>query len=163
MKDKYAILVACAENGVIGNMCKLPWHIPDDLKRFKNMTVGSTIIMGSTTFKSIGVPLPDRETIVITSGRSKLPQGDYKKVSTIDEAIYTTRKNDKVFVCGGESIYTQFLDRNIVDRIYMTLVNGNPEGDRLFPINDINEKTGWKLSSKEVHETHTYFIFDKIN
>jgi len=162
MKNKYTILVACAENGVIGNMCKLPWHIPDDLQRFKRLTINTTVVMGAATFKSVGKVLPNRRVIIITSGRTELPPGDYEIAKTIDEAIFMTKKDKKVFICGGELIYRQFMDKNICDNIYLTLVNGNPEGDRLFPFGDINEKMGWELVEREKHETHTYMIFNRM-
>lgn len=161
MERKFVAIVACAENGVIGNIGEIPWHIPEDLKRFKKLTTGNTIIMGSKTLVSIGRVLPNRRNVVISSGKTKLFEDQYDIVRTIDQAIYTTKLDDKVFICGGEQVYRQFLDRDLIKRVYLTIVNGNPEGDRVFPYHDISECNGWKLVEEEEFDTHTNYIYDK--
>ena len=115
-------------NRVIGNGNKIPWHLPDDFKWFKRMTTGNIVVMGRKTFESIGKPLPDRTTIVLSrSGFS------YPGVQTIgDLADLESEKNSAdIFICGGAQIYAQALP--MCSDLYLTLVKRTVEGDALFP------------------------------
>jgi dihydrofolate reductase len=130
------IIAAVAEsNRVIGKDHDLPWHIPEDLKRFKRLTTGHPLLMGRRTFESIvhqfGGPLPDRRLVVLTTNG---PFEDYPEVETyptIDDAMEALSDADTVFIGGGESIYDQFLPR--ADRLELTLIEGDYEGDTYFP------------------------------
>jgi dihydrofolate reductase len=127
--------VAAAENGVIGRGGKLPWHIPSDLKTFKRLTLGRPVVMGRRTFVSIGRPLPGRDNIVITRDRTFAPAGVLVATS-VQEALQRARERatvlgvDEIMVIGGADIYAQTLPR--ADRIYLTRVHAQPDGDARF-------------------------------
>lgn len=116
----------------IGKGNSLLWHIPGDLPRFKALTAHHPIVMGSTTFTSIGHPLPDRTNIVVTHDPLWSPSG-VVVCHSIEEALHTAahQNTDEVFVIGGGSIYTQTIDR--ADRLYLTLVDDDTPGDTFFP------------------------------
>ncbi|WP_321368412.1 dihydrofolate reductase [uncultured Desulfuromusa sp.] len=125
-----SIIVAMGNNRVIGNKGQLPWHLPEDLQRFKRLTMGHSLIMGRRTFESIGRPLPGRQMIVL----SRDP--DYKVagcdvVSGIEAAFQLARSAEEVFICGGAEIYQQTL--SLAERIYLTKLGVDPDGDALFP------------------------------
>ena len=138
MKRPQIILIAAVadKNRVIGKNGGLPWHLPEDLKRFKRLTSGHPLLMGRRTFASLtqqfeGEPLPGRRCIVLTS-RGRLPE--YPEVETyasIEEALEALSGVDRVFIGGGENVYRQFLPR--ADRLELTLVDGHYEGDTYFP------------------------------
>lgn len=128
------ILVAIAENGVIGRDNALPWQLSSDLKRFKADTMGKPVIMGRKTFESIGKPLPGRPNIVVTRNRDWHAEG-VETAGSVDEAVRLaeTRLGDKNEVCviGGGEIYAQALP--MADRLRVTHVEARPEGDTRFP------------------------------
>ena len=141
-----SLIVAMDAQGIIGSRGQLPWHLPDDLKRFKSLTSGHPIIMGRKTFASIGRPLPGRTNIVITrSERWPAPAG-VVVVGSLDAAIARCAGAEEVFVIGGESIYRLALAR--ADRLYVTRVHVSVEGDARFPDPELS---GWKLASEEPH------------
>lgn len=135
MPEIVLIAAVAEDNRVIGNDKDLPWHIPEDLKRFKRLTTGHPLVMGRVTFESIvhqfGGPLPDRRLVVLTS-RGALPDyPDVEAYASIDAAMDAVAGEDRVFIGGGEAIYEQFLPR--ADRLELTLVEGAYEGDTHFP------------------------------
>ena len=143
------LVVAVAENGVIGREGGLPWHLSGDLKRFKADTLGKPVIMGRKTFASIGKPLPGRTNIVVTRDHAFRHEG-IKVVATLDEAVARARQvaletgaND-IAVIGGGDIYRQLFDR--ADRLILTHVLANPDGDTVFPKVRPEE---WNLSDSE--------------
>lgn len=119
------IVAAVAENGVIGRDNGLPWRLPSDLKHFKRLTYGGTLIMGRRTFQSIGKPLPGRRTIVVT----RSPLRDTECAQSLAAAI--AKAEGDVFLAGGRAIYEEGL-RN-ADRLELTRVHARPEGDVTFP------------------------------
>ena len=119
-----------AENGVIGRDNALPWHLPNDLKRFKALTSGHSILMGRRTFESIGRALPDRRTIVLTRNPEFEAPGA-EVAHTLDDALAMTGGEDEVFVVGGAELYRAALER--ADRIYLTVVHATVEGNVRFP------------------------------
>ena len=124
-------IAAVASNNVIGIQNKLPWNIPEDLKFFRNKTRNSVVIMGRKTFESLGSPLPKRHNIVIS--RSQKFKGVVMAV-TIDEAIKKAQKEktqNEIFIIGGAEIYKQSLNK--VQKIYMTRIHKNYEGDTFYP------------------------------
>lgn len=125
-----SLIVAASENHVIGINNTLPWHLSEDLKRFKKLTMGSPIIMGRKTFESIGRALPGRDNIVITKNNAFNFEGIIK-VNSIDEAIHKVKNSEEVFFIGGATIYEQIID--LVDRIYLTKVYSTIDGDTFFP------------------------------
>lgn len=124
------IIAARAENGVIGRDGRLPWHIPADLARFRDLTLGHPVIMGRRTYESIGRPLPGRSIIVLT-GNSGYRATGCTVVHSIDEALRAADGAAEVFIAGGAHIYRQFLP--LAHRIYLTLVHDTFPGDAAFP------------------------------
>lgn len=132
-----SIIVATAENNVIGGDNKLLWHISEDLKRFKSITMGKTLVMGRKTFESLPGVLPGRKHIVITRDKEFNPQHEQVEViHSIDEIITKYRDNSvEVLIIGGGEIYKQLLP--YADKLYLTKVFKSFEGDTLFP--EVNE------------------------
>lgn len=125
-----SIVVAAAENNVIGRANELPWRLPDDLKRFKALTLGKPVVMGRKTFTSIGKPLPLRQNIVISRQAGFVAEG-CTIVASIDEALAAADSASEVMVIGGADIYRQILPR--IDQIYLTRVHAEIAGDTYFP------------------------------
>ena len=148
---KLAIIAALAENGVIGRDNQLPWHIPADLRHFKALTMHKPIIMGRKTFMSIGKPLLGRTNIVITRNRAFTAAG-VQVAYSINEAIKVANtiaidhRVDEVMVIGGADIYQKTLP--LADRLYLTRVHANVEGDAYFP--PVNWQD-WVELSREDH------------
>ncbi len=139
------IVVAISENHVIGKDNKLLWRLPNDLKHFKEITTGHTIIMGRKTYDSVGKPLPNRRNIVITRQNITIPGCEV--VNSIEAALALCAGEPEVFIVGGAEIYKQAI--KLTDRIYLTIVHKDFEGDSFFP--NIN-KDEWKEVSREDHE-----------
>lgn len=135
-KPHISIVVSIGKNLVIGRADKLMWPIPEDLKRFKRLTMGHAVVMGRKTFESIvsslGKPLPGRTNIVITRDTNYAPEGAIVTHS-LDEALQKAREIEKeeIFVVGGAQIYEQALP--FTDRLYLTLIDDEKEGDAYFP------------------------------
>ena len=148
-----AIVVACSENGVIGKDGKIPWEIPGEQKRFKNLTTGNIVIMGRKTFEEIGSPLPDRFTIVVSKTK-KYSFGNCVGAMSFDEALQialllSKEKKQDIFIAGGERIYQEAID--VAEKIYLTLIHEIVEGDRFFKnFNKINNKIENKIENKSV-------------
>jgi len=142
-----------AENRVIGRGAALPWHLPEDMRHFKRLTTGHTIIMGRRTYDSVGKPLPNRRTVVLTRDRTFAP--DRAVVAPdLASALASARGEDEVFVVGGAEIYELALP--LAQRIYLTVVHAEVDGDIYFPDFDIAE---WTLVSDERHaadQKHAY-------
>ena len=117
------------EDRVIGRGNSIPWHLPEDFKWFKRMTTGNTVVMGRKTFESIGKPLPNRETIVLSRSGFRYP--GVRTVASLDEVIAMTHLTGEVFLCGGAEIYAQGLSR--CSDLYLTLVKQSVTGDTYFP------------------------------
>lgn len=121
------------KNRAIGKNNSLLWHIPEELKRFKSITMGHPIIMGRKTYESIGKPLPGRTNIVITRDEDYSSDG-VEVVHSLEEALRfasLTQGDDEIFVIGGGQIYQQAI--NLADKLYLTIVDDNPEADTYFP------------------------------
>jgi len=122
--------IACmSSNRVIGNQGKLPWHVPAELKHFKAVTRGHVLIMGRATFDSVGV-LPGRAIAVISSSPARLFPGKVAVFSSVQDAVKLSRE---IFIAGGQSIYQQAFDLAIVDRVLLSVLPNEYEGDRYFP------------------------------
>ncbi|MCW8883947.1 MAG: dihydrofolate reductase [Motiliproteus sp.] len=139
---KLALIVAQSENRVIGRNNKLPWHLPEDLKYFKSVTMGKAIIMGRKTFESIGRPLPGRTNIVVTRDASYKAEGIevvHSLEAAVDKAEILALINgaDEALVIGGAQLYEQALPR--ADRLYLTQVHHQVDGDAYFPAFEQNE------------------------
>ena len=145
---RVSIIVAVAENGFIGRGGMLPWRLSDDLRRFKQLTMAHTVIMGRKTWESIGRPLPGRRMIVISR------QADYQAfgaqvVSSLDDALRVAEEagEDEAFVIGGAEVYRLALPR--ADRLYLTRVHSSVEGDTRFPDFD---PSSWRLVGSKRHD-----------
>jgi len=126
-----SIIVAMAQNRVIGRDGDMPWHLPADLKRFKQLTMGQTLLMGRKTYQSLGRPLPGRQTIILSR------DGDFSAVgctvvTTLEKGIAACT-TDQLFICGGEEVFRQALAQSLADRIYLTQLRQEVEGDTIFP------------------------------
>ncbi|MFA7653920.1 MAG: dihydrofolate reductase [Candidatus Magasanikbacteria bacterium] len=156
----FSLIVAVAKNNCIGAGNKLPWNIPEDLKHFKDLTLGKTCLMGQTTLDSIigylGKPLPGRKTVVLTKDKSYQPPANVRVFYSLDEA-FEKLKNEDVFVCGGASIYAQTINR--VDTLYITHVDKIVDGDAFFPEID---KNIWHETAREDHEGFSFVTYRKI-
>lgn len=128
-----SIIVAVSENGVIGLNNQLIWRLPDDLKRFKKLTLGHPMIMGRKTFESIGKPLPGRQSIIITRDKNFSFEGTIV-VHSLEDAVEEAKKTgtDEAFVIGGGDIYQQV--QEISDKLYITEVHTETKGDTFFKI-----------------------------
>ncbi|MBM3250707.1 MAG: dihydrofolate reductase [Candidatus Nealsonbacteria bacterium] len=143
-KDKtvISIIVAMGNGQVIGINNNLPWNLPADMEHFKKLTRGKPIIMGQKTFESIGKPLPGRRNIILTLDKNYQAPGCLV-VYSIEEALEKTREFEEVMICGGASVYSQFIP--LADRMYLTLIEGDFEGDAFFPEFDRSE---WRESER---------------
>lgn len=146
---RISIIAAVAANRAIGIAGRLPWHLPADLKRFKALTMGHTMIMGRKTYESIsGGPLPGRRTIVVTRQPVYAPPG-VQVAHSLDEAlalaaVAQSEEEEEVFVAGGEEVFRLGLD--VADRIYLTRIGRDFPGDTFFPEFD---ETGWRVTERE--------------
>jgi dihydrofolate reductase len=128
-----SLVLAVSDNGVIGRDNQLPWHLPADLRFFKQLTTGHTVIMGRKTYESIGRPLPNRRNIVV-SRQEGMGIAGVEVYDSLGGALKACIGEDEVFIIGGATIYTKALDLDIVDRIYLTQVHADFEGDTLFEV-----------------------------
>jgi dihydrofolate reductase len=140
------IVVAISENNAIGKDNQLLWYLPADLKHFKEITTGGTIIMGRKTYDSIGKPLPNRRNIVITR-KTDLEIAGVEVVNSLQEALSLCAQEKEVFIIGGAEIYKHALA--LTNRIYLTIVHQSYEADAFFPELAKNE---WKEINQEYHE-----------
>ncbi len=132
-----SIIAAVSKNLCIGNANKLLCHIPGDLKRFKELTTGHAVIMGRHTFESLpNGPLPNRKNIIITSMPEDIVQGCLP-ADSVEDALSMVENEDEVFVIGGGTIYKQFIHK--ADKMYLTWINKEFDGDTFFPEVDLNE------------------------
>lgn len=130
IKSELTIIAAASTNNVIGFDNKLIWNIPKDLKRFKELTQGHSVIMGRKTFESLPSPLPNRRNIVVTRNKDYSPEG-IEVFSSIEDAIDVCREDLQPFIIGGGEIYSQTI--NLVDKIELTRVYKDYQGDAFFP------------------------------
>lgn len=153
-----SLIVAYAKGQVIGKDGDMPWHLPADLKNVKELTTGKTIVMGRKTFESIGKPLPNRRNVVLTRSRDFHPEG-VVVVHTKEEVMAL----GDVIIFGGAEIYRQFLD--VVDRLYITEIDLETEGDTFFPQWDreayamVDKREGIVDEKNQV--PHTFYTFDR--
>jgi dihydrofolate reductase len=144
---KISIIAAMAKNRVIGINNQLPWKLPADMRWFRQHTLGKAIVMGRKTFESFGgKPLPDRHNIVMTRDKNYCAKGA-TVVHSIDEAMAVAGNVDELMIIGGASFYEQMLPS--ADRIYLTLVDMEPQGDAWFPAYD---ETDWQEVERHDHQ-----------
>ncbi len=148
------VIAAVAENNALGLGNQLLWHLPDDFKRFKNVTSGHYIIMGRKTFESFPKPLPNRTHVIITR-QKKYTAENCIVVDSLQKAISVCPKDEEIFIIGGGEIYTQSIE--IADKLDITRVHYTFEADTFFPEINLNK---WKLTSVEFHPKDEKHLFD---
>ena len=141
--SRVAIIAAVASNGVIGHRNRMPWHLPEDLRRFRQLTLGHAVIMGRRTFESIGRPLAGRDNIVITHS-TDWSRSDCHVAHSLAAALAAVREPRDAFVIGGAQIYALAIP--IASRLYMTEIERDFEGDAFFPEFD---RLRWREASRE--------------
>ena len=159
--SQLSIIVAVATNNVIGLNNTLPWHLPEDLKRFKALTMGHHIIMGRKTYESLGRLLPGRTTVIVTRNPHYAVEGAIV-VNSLEEALEASKPDDEVFLIGGAELYA--LGLAYAHRLYMTEVHAVYAGDAYFPTIDY---ANWKESSREQHLSinnlqYSYVVYERI-
>lgn len=137
-----SIIAAVADNGVIGANNQLLWHISEDLQHFKRTTSGHPVVMGRRTYESLGRPLPNRTNVVVTRQELELP--GCRVVHSLAEAISGFPADEELFIIGGAQIYAEALPA--ADRLYLTRVHRDYDGDTRFPAWDASE---WELAASE--------------
>ena len=140
-----ALVVAVADNGVIGQQGGLPWHLPDDLKHFKAVTLGKPVLMGRRTYESIGRALPGRRNLVLTH-RTDVAWPDIEPVATLQEACGRASDAAELCVIGGAGVYALALP--LANCIYLTRVQASPAGDACFPLSWL---AGWQEVERQEH------------
>jgi dihydrofolate reductase len=156
---RIALIVAVADNGVIGHAQQLPWHLPDDLRRFKALTMGKPMLMGRRTFESIGRPLPGRRNLVLSrridvsaglgarAGSGPLPPGtSLESVAGIDAALHCCAGAEELCVIGGAEVFRALLPQ--ATDLHLTRVRGQIAGDVLLPAIDVRE---WRETARSEH------------
>lgn len=147
------LIAAAAENNALGKDNQMIWHLPDDFKRFKQLTTGHYIIMGRKTFESFPKALPNRTHVIITRQKEYTAEGCI--VNSLEEAIKVCPQDEEVFVIGGGEIYKQSIE--VADKIELTRVYGtSPDADAFFPEIDLSK---WKMTEEVFHpkdEKHAY-------
>jgi dihydrofolate reductase len=139
------VIAAIATNNALGKDNDLIWYLPADLKRFKKVTTGHYIIMGRNTFESIGKPLPNRTTIIITRNKNYLKEGCLI-ANSLEQAIEMSKEEAQVFIIGGAQIYKETIAKNLAQQLDITLVHKDFEADVYFP--EIDAKI-WKEIARE--------------
>ena len=143
---RVALIAAVARNGIIGAGNRLPWHLPEDLSRFRTLTSGHTVIMGRKTWESIGKPLPNRQNIVV-SRQLGLRLDGVSVAHSLDEALAMAVQPDPVFVIGGEALYRSALPLAVL--LYLTEIERDFHGDARFPP---FERAEWREIAREARE-----------
>lgn len=153
------ILAAVARNGVIGVDGGLPWHLPDELALFKRLTLGHVLVMGRRTYESVGRPLPGRTTIVVTRRPDweAGAEGVLRAGSVADALELASRLDDEVFVVGGAQVFADALPST--DRLALTFVDAEPEGDTSFPEVDWAE---WREVARRAGDGWEHVTFERV-
>jgi dihydrofolate reductase len=153
---KLSIIVAIAKNRVIGINNTLPWHLPEDLKRFRALTMGHHIIMGRKTYDSLGRLLPGRTTVIVTRNKDYKLEGALIAHS-LQDAIGLCKADDEVFLIGGAELYQEGL--KLSNKLYITEIVLDVEGDAYFPEYSSNE---WQESAREAHVSEQGLAFNYV-
>lgn len=149
------IIAALNRKGVIGRRGTIPWHIPEDLRRFKDLTTGKTVVMGRKTFESIGKALPGRRNVVVTSQDIS----GVEHYDSIERALDVLRLEDAVWIIGGGEIFRQTIQK--VDEMFLTLVENDEEGETKFPLNDREIAAQFVLTDEERHNRYSFLHYRK--
>jgi dihydrofolate reductase len=139
------VIAAIAKNNALGKNNDLIWHLPADLKRFKKVTSGHYILMGRNTFESIGKPLPNRTTIIITRNKNYFKEGCLI-ANSLEKAIELAKDEEQIFIIGGAQIYKEIIAKDLADQLDITLVHKEFDADVYFPEIDLQK---WKIVARE--------------
>ncbi len=152
------ILAAVARNGVIGVDGGLPWHLPDELALFKELTLGHVLVMGRRTYEAVGRPLPGRTTVVVTRQPDWAAEAEgVLRAESVEQALAMANEiDDEVFVAGGAQVYAEALP--VADRLALTLVEAEPEGDTLFPEVDWSQ---WRETARRPGTGWTHVTYER--
>jgi len=159
-----SMIAAVAENRVIGNKNTIPWHLPADFKYFKETTLGKTVVMGLNTFNSIGgKPLPGRKHVILNMDVNYVAPENCVVAHSIEEAIELIKNEPEAMICGGASVYKQFLP--MAQKLYLTYVHATPEGDTFFPEVNLAEwneikRTDFKADEKNAFD-YSFVILER--
>jgi dihydrofolate reductase len=153
---KLSVIVAIAKDGVIGVNNTLPWHLPEDLKRFRALTMGHHIIMGRKTYDSLGRLLPGRTTVIVTRNRDYQMEGALI-ANSLKQAIALCHHDDEVFLIGGAELYQAGLD--FADKLYITEIDLAVAGDAHFPPLDMEQ---WQETTREAHVSEKDLKFNYL-
>ncbi len=157
-----AIIAAFSKNRIIGNGGRIPWNIPHDMQRFKQLTTGNIVIMGRITYEDIGKPLPDRYNIIVTADPNYTADG-CTVCSSYEEALSHAKNVSKqtgkdIYICGGESIYKKAV--NDADKMYLSVIDAEYQGDRYFP--EFDESLFKCIHKEYISEgmPYTFYVFE---
>lgn len=158
----FSIIVAIGKNREIGKGNKLLWHIPEDLKNFKEITTGKTVIMGRKTFESIGRSLPNRKNIVLSKNGDKesFEQKGIELYQNLENLIADYKNSgEEIFIIGGEQIYREFMQKGLVSRLYISYIEfSDSEADAYFPEIDYNS---WKIIKEKNYDNWKFCMYEK--
>ena len=158
----FSIIVAIGKNREIGKGNKLLWHIPEDLKNFKEITTGKTVIMGRKTFESIGRPLPNRKNIVLSKNGDKesFEQKGIELYQNLENLIADYKNSgEEIFIIGGEQMYREFMQKGLVSRLYISYIEfSDSEADAYFPEIDYNS---WKIIKEKNYDNWNFCMYEK--
>jgi dihydrofolate reductase len=159
------VIAAIAKNYALGKDNDLIWHLPADLKRFKKVTTGHYILMGRNTYESIGKPLPNRTTIIITRNKNYFKEGCLI-ANSLEEAIEMAKKEAQVFIIGGAQIYKETIAKDLAEQLDITLVHNEFEADVYFPEIDTKiwkevAREDFKADEKNEHD-YSFISYQKI-
>ena len=158
----FSIIVAIGKNREIGKGNKLLWHIPEDLKNFKEITTGKTVIMGRKTFESIGRPLPNRKNIVLSKNGDKesLEQKGIELYQNLENLIANYKNSEEeIFIIGGEQIYREFMQKGLINRLYISYIEfSDSEADAYFPEIDYNN---WRIIKEKKYDNWKFCMYEK--
>jgi len=158
-----SMIVAMSKNRVIGKDNVMPWHLSDDLKNFKKITIGKTIIMGRRTYDSIGKALPGRKNVILSRS---LKDKDILVFDNLENALVDVGNEEEIFIIGGQDIYSQTINK--ANKLYLTTINDEIEGDKFFPDFDnsnwdIVDTKYYKKNKDNTHDFKSEILIKKIN
>lgn len=153
-----SLIAAISSNYVIGKDKDIPWKIPGEQVRFKDLTMGKTVIMGRKTFESIGQPLPNRKTIIISKSKNII-YNNCLTIESLDGAFNLLKQEDEIFIAGGGEIYKESLP--FADRIYLTVIDKEFEGNIFFPMLNKDEFEITYQQRVEGFIPYTYFTYER--
>lgn len=162
MNPKISLIAAISKNNVLGKDNKIPWYLPEDLKRFKQLTTNHPIIMGRKTYQSIGRPLPNRTNIVITRDHNFKAIEGIIVVDAIEKALEKAKQieTQEIFIIGGGEIYNQSI--NLADKLYLTVIDKEIEGDVYFPDYSNFKKITYQANGHSGEYNYKFLELEKI-